>query len=192
MIMTGTRDVNLVILSVFVAIFASYTGLSLSMRMRASTGWMRRIWLGSAAVALGGGIWSMHFVAMLAYSMVGMKTSFDWRLTFISFVIAWTLTGAGFAVMDWRIIARWRVIVAGLLMASGVLAMHYAGMAAMHMAADLSYDGWWVGISVMIAIGAAMTAIWLAAHDQNLSHRLLASVFMGLRAATIRRQSAAR
>ena len=68
MIMTGTHDSNLVILSILIAMFASFSGISLAMRMRASTGWMRRLWLGAAAVALGGGIWSMHFVAMLAYS----------------------------------------------------------------------------------------------------------------------------
>ena len=54
---------------------ASYTALSLANRIRASHGWMRRLWLTAAAVALGGGIWSMHFVAMLAFSMPGMSMS---------------------------------------------------------------------------------------------------------------------
>ena len=180
MIMTGTHDSNLVILSILIAMFASFSGLSLAMRMRASTGWMRRLWLGAAAVALGGGIWSMHFVAMLAYSMPGMEMSFDLALTLISFAIALAFTGAGFAVMDWRTMAAGRVAAAGLLMGSGVVAMHYLGMAAMRIAADLSYDHGWLGISIFIAIGAATAAMWLTARDQKLSHRLVASAVMGL------------
>lgn len=180
MIMTGTHDSNLVILSILIAMFASFSGISLAMRMRASTGWMRRLWLGAAAVALGGGIWSMHFVAMLAYSMPGMEMSFDLALTLISFAIALAFTGAGFAVMDWRTMAAGRVAAAGLLMGSGVVAMHYLGMAAMRIAADISYDHGWLGISIFIAIGAATAAMWLTARDQKLSHRLVASAVMGL------------
>lgn len=179
MIVHGTHDKYLVILSILIAMFASFTALSLASRMRASMGWMHRVWLSAAAVTLGAGIWSMHFVAMLAFSMPGMETSYNLGLTFLSLCIALIFTGAGFAVMNWQAISPQRVVAAGLLIGSGVLAMHYIGMAAMRMAATLSYDRQWLAASILIALGAATAAVWLAAYDRALSHRLAAAVVMG-------------
>jgi NO-binding membrane sensor protein with MHYT domain/nitrogen-specific signal transduction histidine kinase len=180
MIMTGTHDTSLVLLSILIAMFASFTALSLAGRVRASSGWMRRVWFVAAGTALGGGIWSMHFVAMLAFSMPGMVMSYDLGLTLLSLFIALTFTGAGFAVMNWETVSRGRVAGAGLLMGSGVVAMHYIGMAAMRMPATLSYGHLWVAVSMLIAIGAATAAIWLAARDQKFSHRLVAASVMGV------------
>ncbi|RYY27935.1 MAG: response regulator [Sphingomonadales bacterium] len=180
MIMTGTHDWFLVLLSILIAIFASFTALSLASRVRASFGWSRRVWIAAAAMALGGGIWAMHFVAMLAFSMPGMEMIYDLPLTLLSLAIALIFTGAGFAVMKWEKVSLVRVIAAGLLMGSGVLAMHYLGMAAMRMSATLSYDRTWLAISVLIAIGAATAAVWLAARDQKFSHRLVAAGVMGI------------
>lgn len=179
MIMHGTHDKYLVILSILIAMFASFTALSLAARMRASAGWMHRVWLAAAAIALGSGIWSMHFVAMLAFSMPGMETSYDLGLTLLSLCIALIFTGAGFAVMNWRTISAPRVVAAGLLIGSGVLAMHYIGMAAMRIAAALSYDPQWLVASMLIALGAATAAVWLAAYDRALPLRLAAAVVMG-------------
>jgi NO-binding membrane sensor protein with MHYT domain len=180
MIIQGSYDRFLVALSILIAIFASFTALSLASRVRASAGWMRRIWLAGAAIALGGGIWSMHFVAMLAFSMPGMESSYNLALTLLSLVIALAFTGAGFAVMNWRTIQDNRIAAAGLLMGSGVVAMHYVGMAAMRMPATISYGRAWVGISVLIAIGAATSAVRLAAKDQKFEHRLVAAIVMGV------------
>lgn len=178
--MTGTHDNVLVVLSVLIAMFASFSALSLAGRVRASSGWMRRVWLGSAAIALGGGIWAMHFIAMLAFSMPGMELSYDLSWTLLSLGIALAFTLAGFAVMNWENASRARVASAGLLMGAGVIAMHYVGMAAMRMGATLSYGRLWLAISVLIAIGAATTAVWLAARDQKISQRLLAAIVMGM------------
>lgn len=180
MVMTGTHDAYLVLLSILIAMFASFTALSLANRIRASRGWMRRVWLAAAALALGGGIWSMHFVAMLAFSMPGMEMSYDLWLTLLSLVIALLFTAAGFAVIRWDSVSAPRIAAAGLLMGSGVVAMHYLGMAAMRMPATLSYERTWVAISILVAIGAASAAVWLAARDQKLWHRLVASGVMGM------------
>ena len=99
MTIVGTNDSILVVLSVLIAIFASYTALDLAGRIHASRGWIRRIWLSAAAVAMGGGIWAMHFVAMLAFSMPGMTVSYDPGLTILSLLLAVAVTGAGFVVM---------------------------------------------------------------------------------------------
>lgn len=80
----GTHDSTLVALSVLIAAAASYTALDLAGRIRACSGWSCHAWLATAAVAMGGGIWSMHFVAMLAFSMPGMEVNYDLGLTAVS------------------------------------------------------------------------------------------------------------
>ncbi|OHD01411.1 MAG: hypothetical protein A2095_04020 [Sphingomonadales bacterium GWF1_63_6] len=180
MMMHGTHDMFLVILSILIAMFASFTALSLATRMRTSRGWMRDMWVTAAAIALGGGIWSMHFVAMLAFTMPDLVMRYDLALTLLSLVLALTFTWAGFWVVSRSAISPMRVMAAGLLISAGVLGMHYLGMAAMHMAATLSYDRSWLLLSVLIAVGAATAAMWLAARDHQLSHRLVAATIMGV------------
>ncbi|MFP5432607.1 MAG: MHYT domain-containing protein, partial [Alphaproteobacteria bacterium] len=171
---------SLVILSILIAMFASFTALSLATRMRASTGWMQHMWVTAAAIALGGGIWSMHFVAMLAFTMPGMVMRYDLALTLLSLALALGFTWAGFWMLSRSAMAPLRLAVAGLLISAGVLGMHYLGMAAMHMAATLRYDPFWLLLSVLIAVGAATAAMWLAARDHQLSHRLVAAAIMGV------------
>jgi NO-binding membrane sensor protein with MHYT domain/signal transduction histidine kinase/ActR/RegA family two-component response regulator len=180
MVMTGSHDQYLVALSILIAVFASFTALSLAGRIRMSGGWTRRVWLGAAALALGGGIWSMHFVAMLAFSMPGMEMSYDLGLTLFSLALALAFTGLGFAMLNWHAISGGRILAAGLLVGIGVVAMHYVGMAAMRMPATIHYGRLWVSISVLIAIGAATAAVWLASRERRLSHRIVAAIVMGL------------
>jgi PAS domain S-box-containing protein len=180
MTIVGTNDTVLVLLSVLIAIFASYTALDLAGRIHASEGWVRRIWLTAAAVAMGGGIWAMHFVAMLAFSMPGMTVSYDLGLTLLSLLLAIAVTGVGFVVMSRAPNSLGMIATAGLLMGLGVVGMHYMGMAAMRMAADLRYDHLWVAFSVLIAIGAATAALWLAARQRSQIERIGAAGLMGI------------
>jgi NO-binding membrane sensor protein with MHYT domain len=92
--LNGTHDITLVALSVLIATAASYTALDLAGRIRECSGWACAAWLATAAVAMGGGIWSMHFVAMLAFSMPGMEVSYDLGLTLVSLVVPIFATGA--------------------------------------------------------------------------------------------------
>ncbi|MET1756091.1 MHYT domain-containing protein [Novosphingobium sp. RD2P27] len=179
MFIVGIHDHFLVILSVLIAAFASYTALSLAGRMRASVGLMRRAWLGAAAITLGGGIWSMHFVAMLAFSVPGMSISYDIPLSLLSLATPIAFTTGGLIAMSWGVATSLRVVVSGLLMGTGVAAMHYMGMAAMRMDATLSYERLWLSLSVLIAIGAATAATWLASRDQQANHRAAAAIALG-------------
>ncbi|MCW3849605.1 PAS domain S-box protein [Sphingomonas sp. LB-2] len=179
MTMSGTHDPLLVAISILIAIVASYTALDLAGRVRASEGWLRRIWLATAAVAMGGGIWAMHFVAMLAFRMPGMEVGYDLELTLLSFVVAVLVTGIGFAVMSRAGGSIARLGAAGLFMGLGVVAMHYVGMAAMRMRGTVGYDPVWVGISVVIAIVAATAALWLASRDRHPVERFGAAALMG-------------
>jgi len=140
MTMHGVHDGYLVVLSVFVAVIAAFTALSLAGRIRASRDRARRVWLAAAATALGGGIWSMHFVAMLAFSLPGMATSYDLAPTLVSLAVAIGFTAAGFALIEWEAPSAKRTLAAGSLIAAGVVSMHYLGMAAMRMPATLGYD----------------------------------------------------
>ena len=176
----GAHDNVLVAMSVLVAMLASYTALDLGGRVRAASGAARRVWLLTAAIAMGGGIWSMHFLAMLAHSVPGLEITYNLTLTGASLLVAIVVTGLAFALIDqarpsWR-----RLAVAGFVMGLGVVTMHYMGMAAMRMAADLRYDRLWVAASVLIAIGAAATALWLASRDSSQAKRIAAAVVMGI------------
>ena len=99
MVITGTYDPYLVALSILVAGFASYAALDLGGRVAPAQGPTRRIWLSAAALIMGGGIWSMHFVAMLAF-MLPMPMSYDVGLTVLSLILAILAASAAFYVIS--------------------------------------------------------------------------------------------
>ena len=174
----GTYDPHLVALSFVVACFASYTALDLAGRIRASKGWIRGAWLATAAISMGGGIWSMHFIAMLAFLMP-MAATFDVGLTVLSLVVAIAVTGGAFYVIGIRRATMLQLSLSGVFMGIGIVAMHYTGMAAMRMPAQLSYDPALVALSVVIAIGASIAALWLAFMAVAAWQRIAAAVVMG-------------
>ena len=99
---SGVYDSTLVLLSIAIAIFASYTALDLAARMRSASGVSRWGWLLAAAVTMGGGIWSMHFVAMLAFSVSGLEVAYSLPLTLLSLLLPIGVTAASFAVVSRR------------------------------------------------------------------------------------------
>src|SRR5689334_20506400 len=112
----GVYDFRLVALSVIVAALASFTALDLAGRIRAAVNWSRYAWLAAAAVAMGGGIWSMHFIGMLAFSMPGMMVSYDFGLTLLSLALPIAVTAFGFFVAIQRD-TRWvGLVLSGMLM----------------------------------------------------------------------------
>ena len=179
--MHGHHDPALVALSILIAMAASYTALDLAGRLRAASGKRASMaWLGTAALAMGGGIWSMHFVAMLALSLPGVSITYDAALTLFSLVLAIGVTGLGFAVARDADGGLRPLLIAGLLMGAGILAMHYTGMAAMRMPMEMHYNAVWVGISVLIAIGASTAALWLALVETRSVLRFGAALAMGI------------
>src|SRR4051794_35117920 len=140
---TTFHDPVLVALSILIAALASYTALDLAARMRAVSARASHGWLAAAAVAMGGGIWSMHFVGMLAFSLPGIAVSYDPLRTLLSLVIPIAVAAAAFAVVGRRPRA---LLASGLAMGLAISAMHYTGMGAMRMAASIAYDPGWVVI----------------------------------------------
>ena len=179
MIATGTHDPYLVALSILVAVFASYTALDLGARVGVARGLARRVWLVAAAVTMGGGIWSMHFVAMLAFKMP-LAMSYDVGLTILSLVVAIFVTSGGFYVISRQNASPRRLVLSGIFMGVGIVAMHYTGMAALRSPATLSYDPLFVALSIVVAVGASTAALWLTFRTTDLWQRLGAAAVMGV------------
>src|SRR5216684_7078131 len=179
MVVTGTYDPYLVALSILVACLASYTALDLSAHVGPARGSARRVWLVAAAFTMGGGIWAMHFVAMLAFIMP-IPMSYDIELTTLSLVVAIVVTGVGFYVISRRSASPLPLVFSGIFMGLGIAGMHYTGMAAMREHAELSYDLLFVALSLVIAIGASTAALWLAFRTTDLGQKIVAAVVMGV------------
>jgi NO-binding membrane sensor protein with MHYT domain len=179
MVVTGTYNPYLVALSILVAAFASYTALDLGGRVAATRAVAPRVWLVAAAIAMGGGIWSMHFIAMLAFNMPA-PMSYDIGLTTLSLVVAIFVTGAGFYFISRQSAPPLPLLFSGIFMGLGIAAMHYIGMAAMRGHAEISYDALFVALSLVIAIGASTAALWLAFRTTDLGQKIIAAVVMGL------------
>jgi NO-binding membrane sensor protein with MHYT domain len=179
MVVTGTHNPYLVVLSILIACFASYTALDLAGHVGTARGLARRVWLVTAAITIGGGIWSMHFVAMLAFIMP-IPMSYDIGLTALSLVVAIFVTGVGFYVISRQGPSPLRLVLSGIFMGLGIAAMHYTGMAAMRGHAELSYDRLFVALSLVIAIGASTVALWLAFRTTDIGQKLVGAVVMGL------------
>jgi len=179
MVVTGTYNPHLVALSILVAAFASYTALDIGGRVAATRGAAPRVWLVPAAIAMGGGIWSMHFIAMLAFNMP-TAMSYDIGLTTLSLVVAILVTGAGFHFINRQSALPLSLVFSGVFMGLGIAAMHYIGIAAMREHAEISYDFLFVTLSLVIAIGASTAALWLAFRTTDLGQKLVAALIMGL------------
>ena len=161
--MHGTYNPYLVALSILVASFASYTALDLSGRVPPAQGRTHRIWLAAAALIMGGGIWSMHFVAMLAF-VLPMPMSYDVGLTVLSLVLAISAASGSFYVISRPGVSRPGLVLSGVFMGIAIFGMHYTGMAAMRGPVELSYDPLWFALSVIIAIGAATAVAGVPNH----------------------------
>jgi NO-binding membrane sensor protein with MHYT domain len=160
--MVGTYDYWLVLLSVVVAIAASFVALDLAARVSASSQRRTKVyWLAAGALSMGTGIWSMHFIGMLAFRLP-VPVSYDVPITLGSLLIAITASWFALWVAGRETLSRRRLAAAGLLMGFAIISMHYVGMAAMRMEPPIQYRPGLVGLSVAIAVAASLIALWSA------------------------------
>ncbi|MBB6693621.1 response regulator [Cohnella xylanilytica] len=155
----GSFDSILVIFSYVVAVVASYTVLDLAERVTKAEGKGRWLWLCFGAVAMGLGIWSMHFVGMLAFSLP-FPVAYDLMLVLLSVLAAMAASFVALYVVGRNRLTVGRLIGGGLLLATGISTMHYTGMAAMLI--DIDYDPFIFFLSILIALVASVAALWLA------------------------------
>jgi signal transduction histidine kinase len=151
----------LVLLSVAVAVGASYTALELTHRTSQAVGGARRLWLAGGMALMGLGIWSMHFIGMLAFH-TGLEVSYDAGLTFGSLAIAVAASGLALGIASRPSLSLTRLLVGGTAMGLAVAAMHHVGMAAMRLPGIVLHHPVLVALSVAIGIGASIAALWLA------------------------------
>src|SRR3979411_3041220 len=151
------HDLRLVALAALICVLASFAAINLLHHARNSSGQMRGVWLAVSAISTGFGIWATHFVAMLAFPP-GIPSGYNIILTILSLVAAILLTGAGLAV---SLIPNWRhgPWVGGAIVAGGIAAMHYTGMAAFEIAGAILWDP--VLVAASIVLGAAIGAVAL-------------------------------
>jgi signal transduction histidine kinase/ActR/RegA family two-component response regulator len=157
--LVGYYEAPLVLLSVLVAIFASYTALSLAERVRHSHVQAAR-WVAGGAFAMGTGIWGMHFVGMLAFRLP-IRLGYDLGLTLLSWLLPIAVSAVALRQLGRPQLAPAQLAKSGLLLGVGINAMHYVGMAAMRMQPSIVYAPWLVAASVAIAIAAATAALWI-------------------------------
>lgn len=181
--LVGTYNVWLVLASLLIAMLASYTALDMAGRVSETQGRVARWWLAGGSVAMGVGIWSMHFLGMLAFSLP-VPMGYDPLITFLSLLSG--IASSAFAL--WMVCQHrlsWpRLSVGALLMGAGVCSMHYTGMAAMRMKPGIHYILSLLLLSVVIAVVASGAALWIAFHlRQRSAHtkrlRAGAAVVMG-------------
>jgi PAS domain S-box-containing protein len=179
----GIYDPKLVLLSLLVAIFASWMGLQIAGQARQQTR-QRTLFLFTGSLALGAGVWAMHFIGMLAFNLC-TQVDYDPMITILS-----NLPSIGASYVALSLIARERIgtgslVVGGVLVGAGIGAMHYAGMAGMQMSLDLRYDPFTFGLSIVVAVVLATLALWVRFGLRRLrslsegKRLLLAAIVMG-------------
>jgi signal transduction histidine kinase/DNA-binding NarL/FixJ family response regulator len=186
--MHSSYSLPLVALSYLVAVLASHVTLSLAQRLRPKgvTGpahtphWP---WIIGGAFSMGTGIWSMHFIGMLAFHLP-IEMVYDLGLTAASYVIAVVVSGFALVIFRRNDPTIRGIAVPGSFIGFGICAMHYTGMAAMQMSPAIDYDPVLFAASVVIALGAAMAALWIAfslpqGHRHRRWHKLVAASVMG-------------
>ncbi|MGK5004650.1 PAS domain S-box protein [Janthinobacterium sp. LB2P70] len=185
----GTHNAWLVLFSIGIAIFASFMALQIAGMARSSErGFQRQTAIITGAIALGGGIWSMHFIGMLAFDIC-TRVSFDPGLTLLSMLPGMAASWVALHLLARPSINWQQLVVGGVLVGVGIGSMHYSGMAAMQTSLTLRYQPWLFALSLLVAVTMAMLALWvrfgLSAMRQRqrlspLASLLLSSVVMGL------------
>lgn len=168
----------------------SFLGLRCVILARAYQGIARARWLALAAVAIGAiGIWSMHFIAMLGFTLPGEKILYNVPLTIASMLLAVVVVGAGLFIVGFgpgfgaaeggRV--NWtRLVVGGVILGVGVASMHYLGMAAMNMPGATTYNVPLVVLSVLIAVVAGTAALWIGTWVRRVTATVGAALIMGV------------
>lgn len=181
--LTGSYSSSLVLISLCVAILASYTALDLTGRIAMAKGRAALLWMGGGALAMGIGVWSMHFIGMLAFSLP-IDLGYDLALTAFSLLIAVISSGFALWLVSQPSLPWLQLVFGALVMGAGIACMHYTGMAALRMLPGIDYDPTLLGASLLIAVGASAAALWIAfrlrAHTPYVRQiRGLAAVVMG-------------
>ncbi|HVW10552.1 MAG TPA: MHYT domain-containing protein [Bryobacteraceae bacterium] len=182
--LTGSYDYRLVGLSVLLAVLASWAALDLGGRVTAARGWPRFLWLTGGSLAMGMGIWAMHYVGMLAYSLP-LPVLYDWPTVLLSLLAAVASSFIALFIVSRRSMGILSIAFGGLLMGAGIASMHYIGMEAMRLAAMCQYSTAIVALSVVLAVVISWVGLWLTFHLREETRsmgwqKIASAILMGL------------
>jgi NO-binding membrane sensor protein with MHYT domain len=164
-----------------VSCLGAFLGLCCITRARAHTGGRRAGWLVLAAVAVGAtGVWAMHFIAMLGFTIPGQTILYNVPLTIGSMLLAIVVVGIGLFIVCYGDGSRRRLVAGGAIVGLGVASMHYIGMAAMSMTDSMSYNPALFAASVVIAVVAGTVALWLGTWVHRWEATLAGALIMGI------------
>ncbi|HMI15944.1 MAG TPA: EAL domain-containing protein [Bradyrhizobium sp.] len=172
------HDLRLVGLAALVCVLASFAAINLLRHARKSHGQMRGLWLAVSAISTGFGIWATHFIAMLAFTP-GIPSGYNIVLTILSLVAAILLTGAGLAIsltQNWRH-GPW---IGGAIVAGGIPALHYTGMAAFEVAGIILWDPVLVAASIVLGAAIGAVALPVGLHGNNEKWKIGGAVLLTL------------
>lgn len=159
--MTGYYNYFLVFFSILAAIVASYTALLLRERIHNSSSSLERIsWLCVGSFSLGGGIWAMHFIGMLAF-VLPVTVQYDMSITLLSVIPVLFSSGLVLYSKHSEYEGQWRLVFLSVLMGGGIGLMHYIGMSAMHLEAIMRYDPGMFTLSIVVAVALAYFSLKL-------------------------------
>ncbi len=157
----GSYDPRLVFLSFVVASMAAYSAMEIVERVGATTDRKRKtFWLCAGSLSMGCGVWAMHFIGMLSFSLP-VPVNYALQMTFLSVIPAIIASAITIRILSVPRLNHWRVNIGGLLMAGGIGTMHYTGMEAMRMPADLRYSPSLFAVSVAVAYVLATGAFYV-------------------------------
>jgi PAS domain S-box-containing protein len=162
----GSYNYALVALSVLIAIFASYASLDLAGRVTAASGWTRAGWLLGGAGAMGTGIWSMHYIGMLAF-ILAIPVAYHWPTVLLSLFAAILASVVALGVVSRQKMGWFRALAGSVLMGAGIASMHYIGMAAIRLPAICQFNSFLVVLSVVFAVLISLAALWIAFHFRD-------------------------
>ena len=159
-LLAGSYDYHLVALSIVIAIGASYAAIELAGRVTASRGWTRTAWLAGGASATGMGIWSMHYIGMLAFKLP-VPVWYDWRIVLVSLLAAILASVVALYVVSRQRMGLASAAMGSVVMGAGIAAMHYIGMEAMRLSAMCEYTPGILTLSIVLAILISFVGLWL-------------------------------
>jgi PAS domain S-box-containing protein len=162
----GSYNYALVALSVLIAMFASYAALDLAGRVTAAGGWTRAVWLLGGAGAMGTGIWSMHYIGMLAF-ILPIPVAYHWPTVLVSLLAAILASAVALYVVSRQQMGAFRAVAGSVLMGAGIASMHYIGMAAMRLPAICQFNSFLVVLSVVFAVSISLAALWITFHFRD-------------------------
>jgi PAS domain S-box-containing protein len=162
----GSYNYALVALSVLIAMFASYAALDLAGRVTAAGGWTRAVWLLGGAGAMGTGIWSMHYIGMLAF-ILPIPVAYHWPTVLLSLLAAILASVVALGVVSRQKMGASQAVAGSVLMGAGIASMHYIGMAAMRLPAICQFNSFLVVLSVAFAVLISLAALWITFHFRD-------------------------